>query len=215
MPTYVTREIYQDEVVFKEGTKGEVAYILTSGLVEISTLIGNRNVILAILEPVSVFGEMALLMSERKRTATAKALTHSVLVEVTRETIDDYLRESPPFITAVLSTLVNRLKKATEKASKTPNLFLSVCEILNLFVLHGQAELFYDATVSALAAALVADAAQVEEQLRVLQAFNLVEISLHSGGRKPAIYILRKDKFLLEAKRTSQELGGFTSRVTQ
>jgi len=213
MSCFITREFYQEEIIFNEGSTGNVAYILTCGSVEIATRIGNKNVVLAILEPIAVFGEMALLMSERKRTATAKALKFSEVVEVSKETFDNYLKESPKFINAVLNTLVNRLKRTTEKASKTPNLFMAICEILNLFLIHGQLELRYDRTVEMMSRTLVVDIPHIEEQLGVLKAFNFIDIAALGGGRKMAIHLLKKEGFLKEAKKVYQEISGFRIRT--
>lgn len=213
MSTFITRQFYQDEVIFGEGSTGNVAYILTKGLVEIATRIGHKDVILAILEPIAVFGEMALLMSEKKRTATAKALMPCEVVEISKETFEGYIKESSSFITAVLNTLVNRLKKTTEKASKTPNLFLGVCEILNLFLIHGQLELKYDPMVKMMSRAFVAEIRQIEEQLEILKTFDLIEISPLESGRKRTIQFLKKERFLSEANKIYGAISGFQANI--
>jgi hypothetical protein len=148
-------------------------------------------------------------MSERKRTATAKALKRSEVVEVSKETFEHYIKDSPRFITAVLNTLVNRLKSTTEKASKTPNLFMAICEILNLFLIHGQIELQYDPTVEMMSRALFVEVPLIEEQLNLLKAFNLIKLNALGGGRKMILSLLKKENFLLEAKKIYRETCGF------
>ena len=201
MSNFITREFYPDEVIFNECSRGEVAYILTSGSVEISTKAGSKRVVLAVLEPVAVFGEMALLTTERKRTATAKALVRSEVVEISKATLEDYIKKSPKFITAVLNTLVDRLKKTTEQASKKPNLLLAICEILNLFMMHGQFELQYGPTVEMMSKTLGEEVPKIIEQLNVLESNNLISMVATSDGHKLSIRLLRQERFLPEAKK--------------
>lgn len=214
MSSFVTREFYEDEVIFNEGSKGDAAYILVKGSVEISTRLGNKNIVLAVLEPVAVFGEMALFLSERKRTATARALKFSEVVEVSKETLEEYMKQSPKFITAVLNTLVERLKATTQKASKTPNLFMAICEILNLFLVHGLFEVEYDPTVSMISRTLVASIQQVEDQLGILKSFNFIDVASLGGGRKATIALLKRERFLPEAKKIYQEVCGLPLRAS-
>lgn len=209
MPSFVTREFYRNEIIFKEGSKGNVAYILVQGSVSISTVLNQKEMVLAQLEPVAVFGEMALLMDEGRRTATAKALRDSTLVEVPKETFETYLKESPKFITAVLNTLVNRLKSTTTRTNRIPDPFLATCEILDLFAAHGQLDLHYQHTIESIAEALMLDASQVENQLNILKAFGFLDYQTLTGGRKLTITLLKPEGFSREARKVYQEIGGF------
>ena len=62
MDYFTTRQFYANDIIFKEGSTGHVAYILKEGSVEISLNTGKRKTVLALLSPVCVFGEMALLL---------------------------------------------------------------------------------------------------------------------------------------------------------
>jgi len=70
----IVREFQTEAVIFREGEIGNTAYILTEGQVEISIQQDGQKSVLAVLNPITVFGEMALLLKDQKRTATAKAV---------------------------------------------------------------------------------------------------------------------------------------------
>ncbi len=206
MSDFITREFYEDEVIFDEGARGDVAYILMRGSVEIWTRVDRKKVVLDVLKPVSVFGEMALIDEGRKRSASARALTRSEVVEITKNTFNQYLKSCPRFIGAVLTTLVWRLKKTTEKASRIPDIFMSICEVLNLMALHDQAQLRYTETAHAIARALFTDVSKVKEKLDLLETLSLVELKRLEGQEEPvAIAMISTDHFLLEARKAFQK----------
>ena len=70
----------KDQRIFNVGARGDAAYILRSGSVEISIDKAGRKVVLAVLQPPVVFGEMALLLEDSDRTATAIAVEESELI---------------------------------------------------------------------------------------------------------------------------------------
>jgi signal transduction histidine kinase len=101
-------------VIFEQGSPGDFAYVIKEGEIEISCLSDGRQVPLARRGPGEVIGEMALL-EEAPRMATARALTDSVLVRVSREQLDQLLGSSPSAARAILSTVMRRLRE-TETA---------------------------------------------------------------------------------------------------
>lgn len=85
------REVFQDnEVVFKEGTRGDKMYIIITGNIRISRPIGRKQEeVLARLESGSLFGEMGPI-DQSPRSARATAEGDTVLLSL-REAI---LREN-------------------------------------------------------------------------------------------------------------------------
>jgi CRP-like cAMP-binding protein len=69
--TYPVRDFYQNQVIFSEGAGGNVAYILRAGAVQISTTAAEEDVVLAVLRPPAVFGEMALLLEGHTRPSSS------------------------------------------------------------------------------------------------------------------------------------------------
>ncbi len=81
------REVFDDnEVVFKEGTRGDKLYILIAGQIRISRNIGrNQEEVLVTLDNGALFGEMGPL-DQSPRSAIATAIGATVLLSL-RESI--------------------------------------------------------------------------------------------------------------------------------
>ena len=81
------REVLQgNEVIFKEGTRGDKMYIVISGTVKITRSIGkNQEEVLATLEAGSLFGEMGPI-DQSPRSARATAVGETTLLSL-REAI--------------------------------------------------------------------------------------------------------------------------------
>jgi len=122
MSGFHVRKCSQNETICKEGATGTAAYILRKGTVEVSVLVEGNKKVLAVLNPVTVFGEMALLLKDHKRTATATALEYSELVEIEKKYFDEYIGESPPVIATALKALVDRLLDTTSRLKKHEDL---------------------------------------------------------------------------------------------
>ncbi|MEE8555918.1 MAG: pentapeptide repeat-containing protein [bacterium] len=81
------REVFEDnEIVFKEGTRGDKMYIVIAGQVKISRSIGrNQEEVLATLDAGALFGEMGPI-DESPRSARATAGGDTILLSL-REAI--------------------------------------------------------------------------------------------------------------------------------
>ena len=64
------------DVIFEQGSSGNSMFIVQSGAIEISCLRGEEKVVIALLEQVDFFGEMALVTGNT-RTATAVATSNT------------------------------------------------------------------------------------------------------------------------------------------
>ena len=95
------------EQLFAEGEAGDVAYVITSGHVEISKRSGDRDVHLANRGPGEVIGEMALLQ-DAPRSASATASEESQLVAIPRSEIDELLATSVEAVRALFRVLLER-----------------------------------------------------------------------------------------------------------
>ncbi|MCL4395860.1 MAG: patatin-like phospholipase domain-containing protein [Chloroflexi bacterium] len=85
------REHYhKGATVFSEGETGDCMYILESGQVKIVTSNGGREKVLAYVGPGNFFGEMALLLDER-RSATAQVVIDADLLVLYRDDLKDLL----------------------------------------------------------------------------------------------------------------------------
>jgi len=207
MQFFSTKQFQINESIFKEGSTGNAAYILRKGCVEISIQADGKKTVLAILKPVNVFGEMALILKDHGRIATAMALEHTELVEITRETFEKFIGSSPAFIKMILTALSDRLHHADAEITKIPNIFVATCEILNLLFEHGNIEILYDPALSAIANALSLEQKVIREQLAQMEQLDLIEVKNNATGQK--IICSTKYHFLQQAMKIHEVLINF------
>lgn len=181
---FLVRNFLKYSVIFGEGSKGDTAYLLKEGRVEISKMVDGKKKVFAILKPVSMFGEMAILLGDDKRTATAVALEDSKVVEVKKYAFEDYMRQSPAIISTLLNVLVHRLKTATTKSLRVPNIFLGICSILSLYGKHGMVVLNYLDTVKHLSEAMNTSKDPIEKALNMLAEHKIIEFDVNTNSEK-------------------------------
>lgn len=101
------------EVIFREGDPPTLAYLIEQGRVEVCTETGGERVVLAILGPGDLLGEMAIIDAS-PRTATATALDDCVLMPVAREQIQERLAGADPIIRGLLQSQLSRYRSALD-----------------------------------------------------------------------------------------------------
>ena len=108
-------EKYQDgKIIFKEGDSGDWVYVIESGSVELSKMIGDTKIVIEVLRREGdVFGEMAFI-ANISRTATASAIGPTTVGIIDRTYLDDEFNRLSGSFQTILKSLVLRLKKATE-----------------------------------------------------------------------------------------------------
>lgn len=173
---FLMRNVLKHNVVFNEGAKGDAAYILVEGKIEISGIIEGHKKVFAILNPISIFGEMALFLDEGARTATAIALEDSKVIVVTKDDLDEYMRQSPRVISSIITVLVSRLKSTTKKAMKVPSTGMGVVRTLDLFASNGKMSIKYDSFVKSQSETFVTTPERIEGYLHGMADQGLVAI---------------------------------------
>ncbi len=96
------------EVLFEEGARGDRAYVIKEGELEILKASAGRDVLLAVRGPGEVIGEMSLL-EEAPRSATVRARLESLLLAISQEEFEKLLSTSPSAVRAMLHTVTARL----------------------------------------------------------------------------------------------------------
>ncbi len=187
MKGFQVRTFIKGQVIFREDEAGEVAFVLTEGKVEIASRVEGRKKVLAVLEPVNVLGEMALVQEGGKRTATATCLEDCRLVGVTRESFQKFLEQSPPFISALVNVLVQRLRAATKLALRAANPVQSL--LLNIHFLHrnGQTAIPLDDLCATMGCFLMQDPGELERKLAELAAEGWISIAGEAGKRTVSV----------------------------
>ena len=127
------KTLHKGQVIFKEGQKSSVAYMLKSGRVTMFRVLNNKKVVLARATPGQIFGEEGLVGGE-KRIANAVAEEPCELIVMERDTFQAMLLKSPGPIQRLMRHLIEQMRTVNERVaeSSTGNVFLSVCGILEL-----------------------------------------------------------------------------------
>lgn len=105
------------KVLFKQGDKGDAAYIVNSGAIGLYREAQGRKIPLATVRKGELFGEMAAIDGS-PRMATAFALEESKLTVIPVETMSDKMRKADPFIRAMIHMIMNNLRSVHD--SHTP-----------------------------------------------------------------------------------------------
>jgi len=106
--TEFTRTYPKDTMIFAEGQIGQEMYILQKGQVKISKIVGDKEVLLAILKPGDIFGEMSLI-ENKPRSASADAYEDAVLLAVNRANFQRMVTTQPQIITRLTTLLAERI----------------------------------------------------------------------------------------------------------
>jgi len=109
-----TRKVDRGHVVFTEGDTGDRLFIVLDGKVKISrSAVDGRENLLAVLGPSEMFGELSLF-DPGPRTATATAVTDSVLASLDHDDLRPLLLAQPAVAVQLLAALAQRLRRTNE-----------------------------------------------------------------------------------------------------
>ena len=109
--------------LYHEGQAGDAVYVLVSGRVGIWSG-GERGdpVLLAILGPGEMFGEMAILSNERVRTATTQALSKVEVIQILRTDIEALRQRFPRISDVFIEALLRLVQRLTTQVSELSEL---------------------------------------------------------------------------------------------
>jgi CRP-like cAMP-binding protein len=124
--TYVKRRsVAKGSTIFQKGDAGVGLIGIVSGSVKISvTSADGRDIVLNIIRPGEVFGEIALL-DGRARTANATAMSDCDLIVIERREFLPFLRSEPDVTLKLMEILCSRLRKTSEQVQDVTFLNLS------------------------------------------------------------------------------------------
>ena len=97
------------DVIIEEGSYGTTAYVIKSGKVEVSELVKNKKIVLAILEEGQIFGEMGLV-EDQPRSATVTASEDVQLAVLSRDSFNDLFEKNPKLLLPIIKALFERLR---------------------------------------------------------------------------------------------------------
>ncbi|HJN03543.1 MAG TPA: cyclic nucleotide-binding domain-containing protein [Alphaproteobacteria bacterium] len=99
--------------IFEEGRRGRRAFIVRSGLVELSKDSDSGEVVIGYAGAGEIFGEMVPLDSQ-PRMASARAVRDTECVVVSRDLLSKKLGRSDPFVRDLLFVLLRGLRSVTD-----------------------------------------------------------------------------------------------------
>jgi CRP-like cAMP-binding protein len=109
------RTLARGENIFSKGDPGAGLMGVLSGSVKISVpSVDGRDIVLRIIHPGEIFGEIALLDGQ-PRTADASAMTDCELIVIERRDFIPFLRSQPDLIMQIVEILCSRLRLTTEQ----------------------------------------------------------------------------------------------------
>ncbi len=186
------REHYhKGAIVFAEDEPGDCMYIIESGQVKVVSEKSGREKIYNYLGPGNFFGEMALLLSE-KRSATVRVVIDADLLILRQHDLEELLQQHP----AIALMMTRELGRRLGKSQQTPVL---------------REEFNIVATVGRAAPTLARHLAQVTgEPVVLLDLGGLANITLSHGTLARASVTLIRD-----AKLDTETLAGYLSRLVE
>lgn len=98
----------KDTMVFSEAQPGKELYIIQKGCVKITKIVNDNEVMLALLKPGDIFGEMSLL-EDKPRSASAIAHEDAVLLAVNKANFKRMVTTQPQIITRLTQLLSERI----------------------------------------------------------------------------------------------------------
>lgn len=114
----VPREFAAGEMVFREGDRSDICYVVRSGRVRaIREHTDGRTITLATFGTGDIFGELAIFDAER-RSATIETLEATEAVAILGDDMRRLLREHPDIAVKLLAALGSRLRETNERLTR-------------------------------------------------------------------------------------------------
>lgn len=109
------RKVFQmGEMIFKEGDEGHRAYVVQTGGVEIFKIKEGRKVVLGVVGPGGIFGEMALI-DDMPRMANAAAMDVTTVILISRQMLEQKLAKADPFLKGLINIFASNLRKMAQR----------------------------------------------------------------------------------------------------
>jgi CRP-like cAMP-binding protein len=96
-----------DTILFSQHEPGDELFIINSGKVKITKIVNNNEVLIAVLNPGDIFGEMALL-ENRPRSATAIAYGDISVMVINKTNFQTMVSSQPQLGTKLITLLSER-----------------------------------------------------------------------------------------------------------
>ncbi|NJB67857.1 CRP-like cAMP-binding protein [Desulfobaculum xiamenense] len=127
------KTLHKGQIIFKEGQKGSVAYMLKKGTATVFRTQNNKRLVLARILPGQVFGEEGLFTAG-PRNASAVAEEPCELIVIDQDVFRTMLLKCPGPIQRLMRSLVEQVHGMQGRLAEsvTSNVLTSVCGVLEL-----------------------------------------------------------------------------------
>ena len=162
MQSSTKRQFKKGEILIREGERGDCAYVIENGNVEILVQREGQPIQIGIRGPGSLIGEMAMI-DDKPRTATVRAVDDCDVLEITREDFGRRVEAADPVLKMVMRVITTRYRdmigrtetirfvpspatEASENAEAFHDIALSTIKIhneLKVALQRGELMLFY------------------------------------------------------------------------
>jgi CRP-like cAMP-binding protein len=178
------RTLSRNEVLFHEGDPSDALYVIQRGRVAIATQSGDgRETVFAVLEDGELFGELPLF-DDAPRSADARALTQSTVIELGYAPVRALLREQPELLWGIVRPLAQRLRATNEALSDAVFLDVPARTAKRLLELAGEEASFnLPVTQEELAAMVGASRERVNKAISLFVKLGWLEIEGRSSYR--------------------------------
>ena len=113
--------VERGSVLFEEGDRGETAYVVTSGEIEILKASGDQAVRIAASGPGVVVGEMSILTGE-PRSASARALVDTELISIPKAALDALLETDTQVAHALFDVFIARWREQQSRLRQSEHM---------------------------------------------------------------------------------------------
>jgi EAL domain-containing protein (putative c-di-GMP-specific phosphodiesterase class I) len=109
MPCTTKMQFHSGEILLREGERGDCAYIIETGNVEILVQRDGQTLQIGTRGPGSLIGEMAMI-DDKPRTATVRAIDDCSVIEITRDDFARRVEDADPVLSMVLRVVTARYR---------------------------------------------------------------------------------------------------------
>ncbi|MCB1192110.1 MAG: cyclic nucleotide-binding domain-containing protein [Leptospiraceae bacterium] len=102
------RSFKQHDMIFCENEPGKELFIVQSGKVKISKINNDGEIVLNIMQPGDIFGEMALI-DDKPRSASAIALESVELLVIHKKNFEGMVKTQPQLMSRIITLLSERI----------------------------------------------------------------------------------------------------------
>ena len=178
------RTLARNEVLFRQGEASDALYVIDQGRIAIATQSGDgRETVLAVLEDGALFGELPLF-DDVARSADARALADTTVIELGYEPVLAVLHERPELLWVIVRLLVQRLRATDEALADAVFLDVPARTATRLLELAGDnARFTLPVTQEELAAIVGASRERVNKAISLFVRLGWLEIEGRSSYR--------------------------------